>query len=252
MKVLGIIPARYASTRLEGKPLLNIDGKSMIQRVYEQAKKANSLSEVIIATDDDRIAAECIQHKMKYILTANTHINGTERCGEVISKINEDFDIIVNIQGDEPFIAPDSIDEVVELFIKNPLVEIGTLIKKIDNITYLYNPSIIKVVIATNGKALYFSRSPIPFQRDLELKNWLKNQTYFKHIGMYAYRSKVLQQIIMLKESNLESIEKLEQLRWLENGYNIYVAETNHESKSIDTIEDYNYILKNISTYINA
>lgn len=254
LKALGIIPARYASTRLEGKPLLDIAGMSMIHRVYNQCFKSNYLSNTIIATDDDRIADECKQHNLNYILTSTKHINGTERCGEVI-KYMEDldnyYDLIVNIQGDEPFIQPECIDEVVKIFIEQPQAEIGTLVKKISTIEDLSLSSIIKVVKTLKGKALYFSRNAIPFQRDIEFENWLENETYFKHIGMYAYRTEVLKKIIYLKESRLESIEKLEQLRWLENGYEIYVSETKHESKSIDTIDDYNYILENISTYIN-
>jgi 3-deoxy-manno-octulosonate cytidylyltransferase (CMP-KDO synthetase) len=249
LKILGIIPARYASTRLEGKPLLEIAGKTMIRRVYEQALKCKSLTEVIIATDDQRIIDECKLFDLKFCLTSTIHTNGTERCGEVLSMVQECYDIVVNIQGDEPFIHPESIDEIISIFSINSQAEIGTLIKKIDTIDYLSNPSIIKVVQNTEGKALYFSRSTIPFQRDMPTENWLKHEIYFKHIGMYAYRTEVLKKIIFLKESRLERIEKLEQLRWLENGYQIYVSETKHESKSIDTIEDYNYIIENISKY---
>lgn len=251
MKVLGIIPARYDSSRLEGKPLLDIAGKSMIRRVYEQAVKSNYLSNYIIATDDQRIAEECEKHKMNYTLTSNTHSNGTERCGEVISILKESYDIIVNIQGDEPFISANSIDELVQIFINKPQAQIGTLMKKIENIDYLSNPSIIKLVADSKGKAHYFSRSPIPYMRDIPLEKWLENETYYKHIGMYAYRAEVLKKLVLLTETRLERIEKLEQLRWLENDYEIYVAETNYESKSIDTIEDYNYILENLSKYTN-
>jgi 3-deoxy-manno-octulosonate cytidylyltransferase (CMP-KDO synthetase) len=249
LKVLCIIPARYASTRLEGKPLLDIAGMSMIRRVYEQARKASSLNQVIVATDDQRIADECEKYKIHYMMTSSTHINGTERCGEVISKLNESYDVIVNIQGDEPFIHPESIDELVSIFTKQPKAEIGTLMKKIESTDDLISPSIIKVVRSITGKALYFSRNSIPFQRDNPIESWLQNETYFKHIGMYAYRTDVLKKIIKLEESKLESIEKLEQLRWLENGYSIHLAETKYESKSVDTIEDYNYILNNISKF---
>lgn len=251
MKALGIIPARYASTRLEGKPLLNIAGKTMIQRVYEQAKKSKKLSQIIVATDDERIVRECELKKIPFILTSTSHLNGTERCGEVVENLNEEFDIIVNIQGDEPFVSSESIDEVIDIFLKNKYADIGTLIKKIEDINYLSNPNIIKVVQNAEGKALYFSRNAIPYQRDVAQENWLKKETYYKHIGMYAFRSSILKKINLLEESRLERIEKLEQLRWLENGYEIYVSETKHESKSIDTIDDYNYILENISIFIN-
>jgi 3-deoxy-manno-octulosonate cytidylyltransferase (CMP-KDO synthetase) len=251
LTILGVIPARYASTRLEGKPLLDIAGKSMIRRVYEQAKKANTLTDVLVATDDQRIADECERFDMKYQLTSPNHINGTERCGEVISLLNEKYDLVVNIQGDEPFISPECIEQLVSIFKNNPKAEIGTLIKKIDDVNYLYNSSIIKVVQNSEGKAHYFSRSAIPFQRVVSIDKWLESETYFKHIGMYGYRTEILKKIVLLKESRLERIEKLEQLRWLENGYEIYVAETKYESKSVDTIEDYNYILENISKYIH-
>ncbi len=251
MKILGIIPARFASSRLEGKPLIDIAGKTMIRRVYEQAKKAKLLTTVIVATDDHRIIDECKTHNINYIMTSMDHINGTERCAEVVENIAENYDIIINIQGDEPFIHSESIDELIRIFINNPLTEIGTLIKKIDKYTLIENPNIIKVVFDHEYHAIYFSRSPIPFQRDIPIEHWLDKSEYYKHIGMYGFKTETLINIVNLPESHLESAEKLEQLRWLENGYTISVCPTIFESKSVDTIEDYNYILNHLSTFIH-
>lgn len=250
MNVLGIIPARYASTRLEGKPLLNIKGQSMIYRVYERAKSSKLLSKLLIATDSELIAEECIRFNMDYILTSHSHNNGTERCGEVINQeLYKNFDLILNIQGDEPFIHPQSIDELIQLMINTPVAQIGTLKKKIEQLDDLLNPSIIKVVADIQQKALYFSRNPIPYVRGIEQDKWLSHTNFYKHIGMYAYRNTTLRKIVSLLESPLENLEKLEQLRWLENGYSIYVATTEFESKSIDTQEDYRYILDNFEKY---
>lgn len=256
MKVLGIIPARYGSSRLEGKPLLDIAGKTMIRRVYEQCKKSSLLTDIIIATDDERIADECKKHNLNYLMTSKRHTNGTERCGEVLAVIDEKYDVIVNIQGDEPFIAPESIDELVSIFNHQPKAEIATLIKVVgtkvmDINSYLSNPSLIKVVTNKDGKALYFSRSIIPHIRDTEAMNSTEKIEFKLHIGMYAFQKNVLLELLKLEESALEKIEKLEQLRWLEHGYSIYVAETKYNSKSIDTHEDYRYILSNISKYIH-
>lgn len=251
MKVLGIIPARFGSTRLEGKPLLDIRGKSMIRRVYEQCSKSDSIDKLIVATDSERIADECRTHHMNFLMTSPKHNNGTERCAEVLSQQSEQFDLVINIQGDEPFISPKSIDEIASIFLQNPTAEIGTLMKKIENANDISNPSIIKLTTNIAGKALYFSRSPIPFLRDIPIENWLIHHAFFKHIGMYAYKAETLLKIVNLEESTLEKSEKLEQLRWLENGYDIYVNETNFESKSIDTQEDYQYILENYSKYSN-
>ena len=252
MKVLGIIPARFGSSRLEGKPLLEIHGKSMIRRVYERAIQSTAIQYCLVATDHAKIAAECEIYNIPFIMTASHHLNGTERCGEVLSHLTEHYDLIVNIQGDEPFIHPDSINELVRIFHTYPQAEIGTLIKKIEILEYLTNPSIIKVTKSLGDKALYFSRTAIPYFRDFpNTQDWLKHHIYYKHIGMYAYKSHILPALTRCTHSPLEEAEKLEQLRWLEHGYSIYVAETNHESKSIDTFEDYQYILSNISKYIH-
>jgi 3-deoxy-manno-octulosonate cytidylyltransferase (CMP-KDO synthetase) len=239
MKTLGIIPARYQSTRFPGKPLIDIHGKTMIQRVYEQCLKSKSLHDVVVATDDIRIENHCKEHQINYIMTSENHINGTERCAEVSEKLGASYDLIVNIQGDEPFIQPQAIDEIVSIFEAHPERKIGTLVKKMNDIDLKNQPSIIKCVLA-GDKALYFSRSPIPFFREVsgELGS------FYKHIGMYAFRPQVLQEIVKLQPSPLELAESLEQLRWLENNYDIYVFKTDTEAISVDTPEDLHRILK--------
>jgi 3-deoxy-manno-octulosonate cytidylyltransferase (CMP-KDO synthetase) len=249
LKVLGIIPSRYASTRLYGKPLLDINGQTMIERVYRQCVKCYSLTKVVVATDDIRIFSECQSKNMEVVISSEEHQNGTERCAEVFEKMNEEFDLIVNIQGDEPFIHPQSITEIIEIFLKHPTAEIGTLKKRIISHSDIFNPSIIKVVSDIYDKALYFSRSTIPHLRGVEDTDYLKSNAFFKHIGLYAYKPSILRKIVQLPKSENEAFEKLEQLRWLDNGYSIYIAETKNESKSIDTEEDYQYILKNITNY---
>jgi 3-deoxy-manno-octulosonate cytidylyltransferase (CMP-KDO synthetase) len=226
-KIVGIIPVRYGSTRLPGKPLLQIDGRSMIMRVYLQAKKAKLLEDVIVATDDQRIYNEVRSHGGKVVMTSSTHINGTERCAEAAEGIKSDY--IINIQGDEPFINPKQIDKLAASL--DGSVELATLIKRIKGSHLINNPSIVKVVKNRRNEAMYFSRSPIPFQKE-------STQPYYKHIGIYAYRKDILNEIVSLAPSPLELAESLEQLRWLENGYHIQVTETDHESQSIDTPED--------------
>jgi 3-deoxy-manno-octulosonate cytidylyltransferase (CMP-KDO synthetase) len=249
MKIVGIIPARYASTRFPGKPLAMIDGKSMIQRVYEQSCKANVLSEVWIATDDNRIENHIKSFGGKVMLTSVNHKSGTERCNEVIQRLQADtssrlFDVAINIQGDEPFIQPEQIEKVASCFL-NPEVEIATLIKKISDKTELFNPNVVKVITANDKKALYFSRQPIPFLRGMPENDWLTHHTYFKHIGIYAYRTETLRKLTMLQPSPLEIAESLEQLRWLENAYHIYTKQTDFESFSIDTPDDLSKLINN-------
>lgn len=249
MKIVGIIPARYASTRFPGKPLAMIDGKSMIQRVYEQSCKANVLSEVWIATDDNRIENHIKSFGGKVMLTSPNHKSGTERCNEVIQRLQADtpsrlFDVAINIQGDEPFIQPEQIEKVASCFL-NPEVEIATLIKKIFDKTELFNPNVVKVITANDKKALYFSRQPIPFLRGMSENDWLTHHTYFKHIGIYAYRTETLRKLTMLQPSPLEIAESLEQLRWLENAYHIYTKQTDFESFSIDTPDDLSKLINN-------
>lgn len=238
MKVLGVIPARYASSRFPGKPLVDIQGKTMIQRVYEQAMKAKSLSKVIVATDDERIFNHVKSFKGEVMMTSDVHQSGTDRCAEVVNQLSsEAFDAVVNIQGDEPFINPSQIDSVVEVLKKEQFM-IATLVKRVHTEGVIHNPNIVKAVFSSEGKALYFSRSPIPYLRNTPTDEWLSKGEFYKHIGLYAYKSAVLKEIALLPPSRLEQLESLEQLRWLENGYAIGIAETDLETIGIDTPED--------------
>lgn len=244
MKIIAVIPARFASTRFPGKPLAVIEGKSMIQRVYEQAKKVKSLSEVIIATDDKSIQKHAYSFGAKVIMTSENHLSGTDRCAEVATFF-PDAEIIINIQGDEPFINPLQIEELIECF-KNKETTIATLIKRITAEEELFNTNTPKVVVDKNLKALYFSRNTIPFQRNYPREQWLNHHPYYKHIGIYGFRSAILKEITSLPISSLESSESLEQLRWLENGYSIQTAITEYESFGIDHMEDIEKVLKQI------
>lgn len=240
VRICGLIPARYASTRFPGKPLIDIGGKSMIQRVYEQASRAASLMDVMVATDDQRIFDHVLSFGGKVMMTADTHRTGTDRCAEVarcLDKNGNPYDVYINIQGDEPFIDPDQIDTVAACF-KDPATDLATLRKKITATEELFNPNIIKVTCNQLGQALYFSRSPIPYLRGKENATWVSEGLHYKHIGLYAYRSETLQRISALPPSALETAESLEQLRWLENGLSIRVEITTLESHSIDTPED--------------
>ncbi len=236
MKILGIIPARYASTRFPGKPLMDIAGKSMVQRVYEQAKKCTHLSKVIVATDNERIFDHVTQYGGIAAMTSPNHQSGTDRCAEVARQYSE-YDVIINIQGDEPYIDPEQISKLAACFTKHS-TQIATLVKKIQTEQELFNVNSPKVVINKHSEAVYFSRSTVPYIRGQEQRNWLKHFTYFKHIGIYGYRADILQQITRLPLSSLEKAESLEQLRWIENGYCIKVAETELETYAIDTPED--------------
>jgi 3-deoxy-manno-octulosonate cytidylyltransferase (CMP-KDO synthetase) len=238
MNIIGIIPARYASTRFPGKPLTMINGKLMIQRVYEQATMCKQLSKVVVATDDERIYKAVKEFNGEVVMTASHHQSGTDRCAEVIEGVvGSGFEIAINIQGDEPYIQPNQIEKVISCF-KNSETEIATLIKKIENKNDLQNSNVVKVVTTVDKKALYFSRAALPYQRGVEMENWLEKNTYFKHIGIYAYRTNILKSITKLTPSSFELAESLEQLRWLQNGYTITVEETNIETIAIDTPED--------------
>lgn len=233
MSCYGIIPARYASTRFPGKPLALINDKPMVQWVYEQSSKAH-LDKVCIATEDERIINTCKIFKALAIMTGKYHVSGTDRCGEAAQILNlTDQDIVINIQGDEPFIRPDEINILIDLF-QNPEVEIATLITKMTHQEDIMNPNKVKVVKNIKGQALYFSRFPIPYIRQ-EKK---ESPCFYKHIGLYAYRYKTLKELICLQPSSLELAESLEQLRWLENGFKIYTACCDYESIAIDTPED--------------
>lgn len=242
MKFIGVIPARYASTRFPGKPLVLIQGKTMIQRVYEQACKAQ-LDKVLVATDDERILAEVQRFGGEAILTGSQHPSGTDRCFEAYTRYQIPHNVIINIQGDEPFIQPEQIDLLVSCFTK-PTTQLATLIKPIETATELFNPNSPKVVINQQQEAIYFSRQPIPYLRGTEEANWPEKHTYYKHIGIYGYRADILEQITQLPPSLLEKAESLEQLRWLENGYKISVAVTNLETFGIDTPEDLDKAIK--------
>ena len=236
MKILGIIPARYASTRFPGKPLVDILGKTMIRRVYEQADKANKLEKVIVATDDKRIYDEVLSFGGRAMMTDENHLNGTERCYEVILKLSEAYDYAINIQGDEPFIQPEMIDELAAIL--DGKTELGTLVKTISDPEILTNANSMKVVLNKNDEAMYFSRSCIPFVRGVDSDEWLQKHIFYKHIGIYGYRTDILKQITSLDATKLEIAESLEQLRWLENGLKIKVAKTDFETHGIDTPDD--------------
>lgn len=241
MNILGLIPARYASTRFPAKPLVDIAGKSMIQRVYEQAKKSSSLSRVVVATDHTGIFEHVQGFGGEVCMTREEHVSGTDRCYEALTLQKGSFDYVINIQGDEPFIQPDQIDLLASAL--NGVTEIATLIKAIDSDELLFNPNIVKVVISHTQEALYFSRSPIPHIRNTAEAEWRSKHTFFKHIGMYAYRADILQKLTQLPVSSLERAESLEQLRWLENGFRIVTAQTHTETTGIDTPEDLQRVL---------
>lgn len=228
MKAVGIIPARYGSTRYPGKPLIDILGKSMIQRVFEQCIKCKKLTDVIIATDDKRIYNHVIEFGGNAMMTSKKHETGTQRCNEVSQNLKNQFDIIINIQGDEPFINPLQIDEIIYLF-ENPRTQIGTLANKIDDIAIIKDESSPKAIFDEKGNALNFCRKISPISND---------RTYYKHIGIYAYRRHILEEICKLTKSKNEIQERLEQLRWLDNNYNIKVGITKFQTLSVDTPED--------------
>ncbi len=238
MIFLGIIPARYASTRFPAKPLANLGGKMVIQRVYEQVTSV--LNDAIVATDDVRIADAVNAFGGKVVMTSTSHKSGTDRCFEAYTKTPGDFDVIINIQGDEPFIQPVQLQAIMDCF-KDPQTQIATLVKPFipsDGYDALENVNSPKVVVNKNMQALYFSRSIIPYFRNKDRKDWLAGHTYYKHIGLYAYRAEVLREITSLPQSPLEITESLEQLRWLENGYVIKVGISEVETIGIDTPED--------------
>jgi 3-deoxy-manno-octulosonate cytidylyltransferase (CMP-KDO synthetase) len=237
MKVLGIIPARYGSTRFPGKPLAKIHGITMIERVYRRAKLATSLYDVIVATDDQRIYDHVVSFGGKVIMTSDQHPSGTDRCAEVIAKLNDSYDFVVNVQGDEPYIHPEQIDLLVSCF-NSADSELATLIKKITLVEELDQVNLPKVVIDSSGKALYFSRSMVPYTKPEARSKAVEQGLYYKHIGIYGYRASLLSELAALPKSKLEMLESLEQLRWLENGYTINTAISNHENLAVDAPED--------------
>ncbi|MBC8154069.1 MAG: 3-deoxy-manno-octulosonate cytidylyltransferase [Bacteroidetes bacterium] len=242
MIILGIIPARYASTRFPAKALVTIHGKTMIQRVLEQARQARSLDRVVVATDDYRIYDHVLSVGGDAVMTSTHHQSGTDRCQEVVEQLGVNADYIANIQGDEPFIQPRQIDLLASVL--DGVTELATLVKRIDDQQTLLNPNTPKVVLsrrpghADHSEALYFSRHPVPYQRERPVDEWLQYHSYWKHIGLYAYRTDVLARITQLPPSSLERAESLEQLRWLEAGYRIRTVETDLDSHGIDTPAD--------------
>ena len=235
MKFTAIIPARYASTRFPGKPLAILGGKTVIQRVYEQA--VNVLGQAYVATDDERILQAVEAFGGQAVMTRTDHKSGTDRIQEAAEKIHTDADVIINVQGDEPFIQRSQIETLCHLF-DDPQTQIGTLGKRFESIEAVENPNSPKIVTDTKGFALYFSRSVIPFIRGTERGEWFGRFPFLKHLGIYAYRRNVLEEITKLPQSTLEMAESLEQLRWLQNGYRIRVGETDVETVGIDTPED--------------
>lgn len=232
-KNIAIIPARYDSTRFPGKLLERIGEKTILNLVWDQVSKSNQLDEIIIATDDVRIISEAESFGAQAEMTFKTHKSGTDRCAQIAARYWEN-DVIINIQADEPFIQPELIDMIIEKMNEDEWIEIASLFTKILNSADISDPNVVKLVKDKSGKALYFSRSPIPFYRD----GIKPDDYYLRHIGLYAYRNKALQSITKLDESHLEKAEKLEQLRWLENGFNLHVFETEYQGIGIDTPED--------------
>lgn len=248
MKFIAIIPARYASTRFPGKPLAVLGGKTMIQRVYEQV--AGVLDDAVVATDDERIYEAVKAFGGKVMMTSTEHRSGTDRCREAYTKVGEKYDVVVNVQGDEPFIQASQLEALKRCF-ENPATQIATLVKPFkaeDGLAALENPNSPKVVLDEASQALYFSRSVIPYLRNVPREEWLMKHTFYKHIGIYAFRAEVLREVTALPQSTLEKAESLEQLRWLENGYKIGVGVTDIETIGIDTPED----LEKAEAFLNA
>lgn len=237
MRVAAIIPARYQSTRLPAKPLRMLGCKSIIQWVYEAVHAV--IEDVVVATDDQRIVQEVERFGGRAIMTSTEHRSGTDRCAEALSKMEGEYDVVVNVQGDEPFIRKEHIEALINCF-DNPATEIATLAKAFtkEESNNIHNPNCVKVVTDLRNRALYFSRATIPYQRDVEPAEWAERHTYLKHIGIYAFRAAVLKEVTALDTTALERTEKLEQLRWLEHGYHISVAMTEFATVGIDTPED--------------
>lgn len=236
MKFTAIIPARYASTRFPGKPLALIGGKPMIQRVYEQASACQLLADVVVATDDERIRQAVENFGGKVIMTRSDHISGTDRIAEVAMNLT-DTDVVVNIQGDEPFVRVEQLEQLCSFFTQ-PEVAIATLAHPIAETAMITDPNVVKAVFTPTGRALYFSRAPIPFLRGVDHQDWGNKGAHFQHLGLYAYRREVLLELTKLPPAPLEQAESLEQLRWLAADYPIYIGVTAHKSLGIDTPED--------------
>jgi len=240
MNYIVIIPSRYESTRFPGKPLADIGGKPMIQRVYEQAAKA--ISEVWVATDDQRIVDTVKKFDGNVVMTSTEHRSGTDRCAEAVLKASEitgkNYDVVINVQGDEPFMQPDQIELITECFNASPSTQIATLIQPILKNEDIFRSDMVKVILDNEQNAIYFSRSPIPYIVRTDESKWLENYSFYGHVGLYAYRNDILQKLSKLKEGLLEKVESLEQLRWIENGFKIKTNVTDSDSFGIDTPED--------------
>ncbi len=243
--ILAVIPARYASTRFPGKPLVDLGGKTMIQRVVEQVAQSRQVDRAVVATDDPRIFDHVRSWGGEVLMTRPGHLSGTDRCAEVAQKFPK-ANFILNVQGDEPFIQPAQIDLLAETLLSDPQVPIATLAKKIEQSEMLFNSNIVKAVFSETGRAIYFSRHPIPFVRGVEPENWLAQQNFYKHIGLYGFRRTTLLEIARLSPTPLERAESLEQLRWLEHGFRIQVGITDLETVGIDTPEDLDKFRKDI------
>ena len=236
MKIVGIIPARYGSSRFPGKPLAMIKGKTMIQRVCEQAWKSK-LDDVVVATDDIRIADEVLKFGGKYVMTDPRHQSGTDRCCEALEILEEQYDAVINIQGDEPFIDPQHINLLVDMISRDD-TQLASLVKRIDDEEELFGSNKVKVVMDKSGNALYFSRNPIPYMRNVAHEKWLQKGCFFQHLGIYAYKAATLRQIATMQPTALELAESLEQLRWIENGLAIRMAIVEADSLAIDSPAD--------------
>ena len=243
IKTLAVIPARYASSRFPGKPLAEIRGKSMVRRTWERTRRAELVTRPVIATDDERIYRAAEAFGAEVMMTAAHHPSGTDRCAEVAARLAEPYDLVVNVQGDEPFIRPEQIDLVLTALAENPDWNICTLRRALTATEAILDPNIVKVVADSAGRALYFSREPIPHLRGLPQHEWPARKLHFQHIGLYAYRSETLQELTRLSPAPLEIAESLEQLRWLQAGYPIGVATTTLPSIGIDRPEDLRRLL---------
>ena len=244
MRILALIPARYGSSRFPGKPLALVHGKPMIQRVYEQTVKA--FPNACVATDDERIYDAVKAFGGKVVMTSSSHNSGTDRCYEAWANYEkesgESFDVVINVQGDEPYIQPEQLMQLGQCF-EDPSVELATLVKRVKDKEELFNPNSPKVILDKDNNAIYFSRTPIPYSRDVEItEEYVKETPFYRHIGLYGYRSSTLARICAMPQSFLEKTEKLEQLRWIENGLKIRVAETQYETHAVDTFEDLEFI----------
>lgn len=235
--IVAIIPARYASTRFPGKPLVDILGKSMVQRVYEQARKSKLVHDVVVATDDERIVRHVQAFGGKAVMTSADHPSGTDRCQDALMQLSHPYEYVINVQGDEPFIEPEQIDELAAVLL-NGKVELATQMIPVKSNEELFDNGEVKVVVNQQGEALYFSRMPIPYLKGIAQENWHTHHCYYRHVGMYAYRRDILSAVTRLPVSELEKAESLEQLRWLEHGYRIQCVITNWNSHCIDTPAD--------------